>query len=352
MANQPKTTLTHCLPLTSLQLQKQEKGLKFYLRNVIFLSKEEIYVHKKIVLPLSLMNLPSPAKSVQQLLLLVRTKLRSSKGIHLWKTCWELTRIASDTQEFKLFFCLSFFSIGWPLLPKKNIKLWAGSRRNVPGRSKGRQRKVLSLYQEFLLTLSSIRRGFDTTHLAELFQFHPSYVSRPCTAWIVFLHDCLSPFVRWPDSGQVVKDNLPNSFRRYPKTKSIIGCSELFCEKPFRPVAQRTTWSSYKHHNTFKFLVSIMPSGAITFVSKLYGGSISDEAIVRSSRFSDLVQSGDDIMADRWSNIRHLLLPKGATLNIPAFSHGNNLSSKAMNHSRRIAAVRIHVERAIHRMKT
>ena len=57
-------------------------------------------------------------------------------------------------------------------------------------------------------------------------------------------------------------------------------------------------------------------------------------------------------MADRGFNIRHMLLPKRATLNIPAFSHGRQLSAKAVARSRKIARVRIHVERAIARIKT
>lgn len=56
-------------------------------------------------------------------------------------------------------------------------------------------------------------------------------------------------------------------------------------------------------------------------------------------------------MADHGFNHRHLLLQKGATLNIPAFRKGKNRSKKAVTRSRRIATVRIHVERAIRRMK-
>ena len=50
--------------------------------------------------------------------------------------------------------------------------------------------------------------------------------------------------------------------------------------------------------------------------------------------------------------ISYNLLPKGASLNIPAFSYGETLSSKAVKRSRKITSVRIHVERAIGRMKT
>ena len=43
---------------------------------------------------------------------------------------------------------------------------------------------------------------------------------------------------------------------------------------------QCSLYSSYKHHVTYKGLVGISPSGTITFVSKLYTGSISDKEIV------------------------------------------------------------------------
>jgi len=74
--------------------------------------------------------------------------------------------------------------------------------------------------------------------------------------------------------------------------------------------------------------------------------------MVKMSGFLDLIEENDDVMADRGFNVRHLLLPKKATLNIPSFSHGKALSKKAVQRSRRIASVRIHVERAIRRLKT
>ena len=112
------------------------------------------------------------------------------------------------------------------------------------------------------------------------------------------------------------------------------------------------TWSNHKHANTCKLLVGVMPSGSITFRSKVYNGAVSDAAIVERSGSVNHVQPGDNIMADRGFNIRQLLLPKHATLNIPAFSHGRQLSTKAVTRSRRIALVRSHVQRAIARMKT
>ena len=156
--------------------------------------------------------------------------------------------------------------------------------------------------------------------------------------WVTFLDNCFSGLFEWPFK-EVNSANLPKSFKDFPHTRAIIDCTEYFVQKPLRPYAQRITYSSYKHANTFKQLVAIQPSGAISFLSKLYVGNISDQAIVKTSGFLDLVEPGDDIMADRGFNIRHLLLPKQATLNIPAFSHGKSLGMKAVKKSRKIASV-------------
>ena len=78
-------------------------------------------------------------------------------------------------------------------------------------------------------------------------------------------------------------------------------------------------FSSYKNHTTVKGLIGIAPSGAITFTSQLYTGSISDREIVERSGILDLpLSEGDDVMADKGFTIQDLL-PLGVSLNIPPF---------------------------------
>lgn len=264
------------------------------------------------------------------------------------KTCFYYTGVPTVTLLTNLF--------NWIEPVAKKTTLWSTKKKKTPktetGQTKrGRPRKILSLYEEFILTLVRIRRGFRVTHLKFLFGVSPTHISRIFITWVNILSRYLEQLIVWPERN-VVQENMPKSFQLFPNTRCIIDCSEIFVEKAFRPSAQRTTWSNYKHSNTFKFLVGIAPTGAISFLSKLYTGSISDASIVEKSGFIDKVEEGDDIMADRGFNIRHLLLPKKATLNIPAFSHGGNLSAPAIIKSRKIASVRIHVERAIRRIKT
>ena len=118
------------------------------------------------------------------------------------------------------------------------------------------------------------------------------------------------------------------------------------------PTAQQLTFSAYKNHNTFKALVAVTPTGAISFVSSLYGGCISDRELTIKSGLLELLQPGDSVMADKGFQISDLLYDRGVDLNIPPLKIEPQLSEDDMVLTRRIANLRIHVERAIGRVKT
>jgi hypothetical protein len=116
-------------------------------------------------------------------------------------------------------------------------------------------------------------------------------------------------------------------------------------------LAQSQTWSNYKHHNTFKVLIGISPNGQVIFVSKLWGGRVSDKHITSNSGLLQHVEPGDNIMADRGFDICDLL-PPGVGLNIPPFKGSRDqLTAAEVRETVHIASVRIHVERAIGRIK-
>ena len=61
-------------------------------------------------------------------------------------------------------------------------------------------------------------------------------------------------------------------------------------------------------HTTLKGLFGISPGGAITFISQLYTGSVSDREIVRRSGFLDLpFDDKGSVMADKGFTIQDLL---------------------------------------------
>ena len=144
---------------------------------------------------------------------------------------------------------------------------------------------------------------------------------------------------------------MPISFSEYPTTQVIHDATEIFIEQPSSPAAQQLTFSSYKNHNTLKALVGITPSGAISFVSKLYGGDISDCELTIQSGLLDKFEPGDSVMADKGFTIADLLITRGVTLNIPSMKTQDQLTERELVQTRRIACLRIHVERAMKRIK-
>ena len=86
--------------------------------------------------------------------------------------------------------------------------------------------------------------------------------------------------------------------------------------------------------------------------SKLWGSNASDKQIVKESGLLDLLEKGDNVMADKGFLIQDLLDPLGVTLNMPPKRDSNRqLSRQEVEQTRRIAAVRIHVERKIEQIK-
>ena len=164
------------------------------------------------------------------------------------------------------------FIFEWVSPCAAKMKLWVGKKRHDDKACKPRKR-ILSLFEEFVFVLIRIRRGLDTEVLATFMGVTQSHVSKICISWINLLHKCFIPLLEWP-TADMVRLDMPKSFRKnFPSTRVIIDCSELFVQTPRALHAQRTTWSSYKSHNTFKFLLGIAPSGQITFLSKLFCGS-------------------------------------------------------------------------------
>ena len=216
---------------------------------------------------------------------------------------------------------------------------------------KARQRKIKP-EDQFFLVMCRLRRGFSVQHLAHLYGVSQSTISRIFIPWINFLYLKLGQICIWP-SREVVSSTMPSEFKeKYPTTRVIIDCTEVRCEMPSSLLLNSELFSSYKNHVTLKALVGISPGGAITFISQLYTGSISDrEIVMRSGLLSQQFDDNDSVMADKGFQIQDLL-PLGVSLNIPPFLGGDSqMSEEDVVKTQQIASLRIHVERAINKIK-
>ena len=146
---------------------------------------------------------------------------------------------------------------------------------------------------------------------------------------------------------------MPGCFKlTYPKTRVIIDWTEIFIEMSTSCRSQSITFSSYKNHNTAKDLIGISPNGYPSFVSSLYAGRTSNKKITHDCGILKRLEPGDELMADRGFDIE-ADMPNRVSLNIPPFLNGQpQLSAEDEMKTRKIASVRVHVERAIARIKT
>ena len=214
-------------------------------------------------------------------------------------------------------------------------------------------KRKLQLKDELLLVLMKLRLALIHEDLADRFSISNGTVSSLVTTWVKTLSKFLRPLINWPQR-EYVQAQLPSKIlKQYPYLRAIIDCTEIYIERPRELLLQAHTWSDYKKSNTAKILVSITPRGAFNFISEAYGGRSSDKYIVHESGFLDLIEEYDQIMADNGFTIQEELLIRHAELVKPPPAKGYDQASRAnVMSTKKVANIRIHVERAIQRLKT
>lgn len=207
----------------------------------------------------------------------------------------------------------------------------------------------LTKFQEFMLVMLKLRLSSPIVDLAYRFDVSPATVSRLLLKWLTQMDIRLKSLIIWPEREDLQK-TMPKCFQVSfgKKVAIIIDCFEIFLERPSNLQARASTWSNYKHRNTAKVLLGIVPQGAIAFVSETWGGRVSDKHLTEHSGILKKLLPGDIVLADRGFDIAESVGMMQASLHIPAFTKGKNqLSPVEVEETRTIANVRIHVERVI-----
>ncbi|XP_059167320.1 uncharacterized protein LOC131949431 [Physella acuta] len=207
----------------------------------------------------------------------------------------------------------------------------------------------LTKFQEFVLTLMKLRLSLPLRDLSYRFKISLSTASRIFEKWVRHMAHNLRQFIVWPEREDIQK-TMPNCFKRSfgANTAVIIDCFEIFIDRPSSLAARAITWSQYKHNNTIKFLIGITPQCTISFISKAWGGRVSDKYLTENCGILNKLSTGDLVLADRGFTIADSVGLYCAKLAIPAFTKGKKqLSALEVAETRKIANVRIHVERVI-----
>ena len=95
-------------------------------------------------------------------------------------------------------------------------------------------------------------------------------------------------------------------------------------------------------------MIGITPRGLISFLSKGWGGRSSDRAVTENSDFLSKLLPGDLVLADRGFDIGDFVGLMCAEVLYPTFTTGmSQMQARDVESTRRLAHLRIHVERVI-----
>lgn len=224
---------------------------------------------------------------------------------------------------------------------------------NTPTSTKRPSQRKLKLLDEFFLTLIRMRLGLFEKHLGHLFNISRTTVDRICATWINLMYHKFGSINVWPSQESIQKTMPDTAKDRFPNLEWIIDAFEIQCERPSSLVLQSQSFSNYKSRNTVKGLLACTPSGQIAFISKLFTGSISDrELTLRSGFLQQAHNKGAMWLVDKGFQIQDLAEPLGVQVNMPAFvGKSSQLDAKDVFHTQVVASERIHIERAINKVK-
>uniref|UniRef100_A0A8C6T736 THAP-type domain-containing protein n=1 Tax=Neogobius melanostomus TaxID=47308 RepID=A0A8C6T736_9GOBI len=199
----------------------------------------------------------------------------------------------------------------------------------------GLQRFKLLPIDELFLFLSYLSTGCTQRELGHRFNIHRATVSRIIVTWANFLYSLLGSVCTWM-SPAAVKASLPQDFHgSYSDTHVVLDCTELRCQTPSSLLLQ-------SHGGN-------VPHGALTFVSALFEGSMSDREVFRQSGITSLLTPDMAIMVDKGFLVDNLV---PGTVHRPAFlSKRTQMLEVDVLKTQSIARLRVHVERMIRRVK-
>ena len=243
----------------------------------------------------------------------------------------------------------------------RNLKYWRGSSTSNSEHfsktftSKPGPERKLSLLDEFFMTMIRLKVGLLTEDIAQRFSVSVGTVSSIVTSWVNLMYTDLKLLCELPPRD-VTSDNQSKAMGQFTDVQVILDCTELFVQNPSKLDARKQLYSNYKHHITYKFLIGISPQMGVTYVSRMYGGRASDKFITTDSAdlLMNLEQGKGGVMADRGFLIEGVLNDMGVKLHLPSFKGSDRpqLSAREVFSSEKISSVRIHIERAIQRIKT
>ncbi|KAK0165788.1 hypothetical protein PV328_004278 [Microctonus aethiopoides] len=210
----------------------------------------------------------------------------------------------------------------------------------------------MSLRDKIIMTFIKLKQNISYSCLSIMFN---CYTSKNCATifqdTIVLLCHCMKSAISWP-SRQEISRNIPLCFSNFTDVRVVLDCIKIFNQSPSKLCCELVTYSHNKSSNTVKCMIGVTPAGNISYISKPYGGCVSDKVIFEQSDILNLLEPSDGIMV-----VDGFLIDEIGALNKwkyrrPLFSKGKEQFEKSEAIlTGEIEKAREHIERSNRRIK-
>lgn len=208
-----------------------------------------------------------------------------------------------------------------------------------------------NMEEKIILVLCKLKMNISFACLAILFKISKTQCTSTFYSVVSLLAVAIKPAIYWASKEEIVK-NMPKCFSKYKNTRIVLDCTEIPIQKLKCLKCRIKSYSHYKGTHTIKYLVGITPSGLISFVSTGFGGRATDKAILRFEKVLEKLDKHDAVMVDKGflieqeceENLIKLIRP-------PFLRKKKQFSKEEAEATADIARARVHVERAIQRIK-
>lgn len=224
------------------------------------------------------------------------------------------------------------------------------------GRGDTGRAPVLDHLNRVFLVLLILRTGLTFEVAAAWFDIKRNNVSDYFRATLILMDKAFAVVYPMP-SRDSVRENFPAKIKDMLLCDTVymtIDCTGVPIQVPSNPTAQSATHSTYYGGNVIKFIIGVTPDGMMSYISDALNGGLSDYGCVVESRFpSILTERRMDILADKgFTSCGLLLIDKGAFLYTPErLGKDRQFGWVELTLSRMLAKIRIHVERAVRKVK-
>ncbi|XP_063625578.1 uncharacterized protein LOC134797280 [Cydia splendana] len=209
-----------------------------------------------------------------------------------------------------------------------------------------------------IITLSKIKQNGSLRDISVQFEIPSSEITNMFVKGIECLANFFQNLIYLPAPDQI-QAQLPHEFKvRYPNVQCILKSLEIEIKTSPDPLHQAQTWSEEKYGSTLKYLIGCTPNGFVAFVSKGYGGGISDKDILERSNLTNILPLNAVVMTEWQKNsfvgVESYLMTKGVRLlrpNHPGINSSTEPAQEQVAQAKAIEFLRVHLERMTKRLR-